>query len=157
MSKSLNRVKTALADAGIAAEILEMPSETRTAADAARAANCQIDQIAKSIIFRGEESNRLFLFITSGGRQVSIEKSSALVGETLGRADADYVRKVTGFAIGGVAPIAHLTAPSAFWDCRLSKFDTIFAAAGTPNHIFAVNPADLQNISGAQPADFTTE
>ncbi|MGI9390703.1 MAG: YbaK/EbsC family protein [Boseongicola sp.] len=156
MSKSLKRVNTALANAGITAEVLEMSSETRTAADAARAANCHIDQIAKSIIFCGKDSNRLFLFITSGGNQVSTEKSAALVGEPLARAEADFVRKVTGFAIGGVAPIAHLTPPSAFWDRRLSEFDTVFAAAGTPKHIFAVGPAVLQKISCAQLADFTT-
>ena len=150
-------MKLALADAGIAAEIFEMPSETRTAADAAREANCHIDQIAKSMIFRGEASNQHFLFVTSGGRRVSEAKSAALAGETLGRADAAYVRRVTGFAIGGVAPIAHLTAPNAFWDQRLSDFDTVYAAAGTPSHIFAIEPAILQKLSGAQPADFTSE
>ncbi|MGI9395724.1 MAG: YbaK/EbsC family protein [Boseongicola sp.] len=157
MSKSLKRVKLALADAGVGAEILEMPNETRTAADAAREANCHIDQIAKSIIFRGEESDRLFLFITSGGRRVSSEKATDLVGETLGRADAAYVRMVTGFAIGGIAPIAHLTSPRAFWDPRLSEFNTVYAAAGTPNHIFAIDPTELINISQAQLADFTDE
>ena len=157
MSKSLKRVKLALADADIGAEILEMQSETRTAADAAREASCHIDQIAKSIIFRGEVSENLYLFITSGGRRVSSEKAAALVGEALGRADAAYIRKVTGFAIGGVAPIAHLTAPNAFWDQRLSEFETVYAAAGTPNHIFAIEPAVLQKLSGAQLADFTIE
>ena len=156
MSKSLKRVKIALADAGVDVSILEMSGATRTAADAAREANCHIDQIAKSIIFRGVASNRLFLFITSGGRCVSTEKAAALVGEALGRADAAYVRKATGFAIGGVAPIAHLTAPSSFWDRRLSEFDIVYAAAGTPSHIFAIEPAVLQKLSAAQPADFTS-
>lgn len=155
MSKSLKRVKLALEDAGIGSEILEMPGTTRTAADAAREVNCHIDQIAKSIIFRGENSDQLFLFVTSGGRRVDTSKAAALAGEGLGRADAAYVRTVTGFAIGGVAPIAHLTPPRAFWDKRLSEFDIIYAAAGTPNHIFAIEPSVLIGISKAQAADFT--
>ncbi len=157
MSKSLKRVKLALADAGIDVDILEMSGATRTAADAAREAGCQIDQIAKSIIFRAAETDRLFLFITSGGHSVDDVKATALAGEALGRADAAYVRAVTGFAIGGVAPIAHLTAPRTFWDRRLSEFEIIYAAAGTPHHIFAIPPTVLFEISGAQPADFTSE
>ena len=157
MSKSLKRVKLALANAGIHVDILEMPGATRTAADAARQAECQIDQIAKSIIFRGQETERLLLFITAGGRCVDAEKATILAGEVPGRADAAYVRSMTGFAIGGVAPIAHLTTPIAFWDLRLSEFDIIFAAAGTPHHIIAVEPATPQYISKAQPTDFTSD
>ena len=107
MSKSLKRIKAALAEAGVQAEVLEMAGETRTAADAAREASCDIDQIAKSIIFRGDASGRTVLFITAGGNQVAPDKAGSLAGEALGRADAVFVREMTGFAIGGVAPIAH--------------------------------------------------
>ena len=157
MSKSLKRVKSALADAGVSAEILEMPGATRTAADAAREVGCQIDQIAKSIVCRGEHTDRLFLFVTSGGHRVDAVKAESLAGEALGRADAAYVRSATGFAIGGVAPIAHLTAPRTYWDTRLSDFKIIYAAAGTPHHIFAIDPDLLLKISRAQPADFASE
>ena len=105
MSKSLKRVKAALADAGVTTQILEMAGETRTAADAAREAGCEIDQIAKSIIFRGEISGEVILFITAGGNQVDPVRANAVAGEPLGRADAGFVRDKTGFAIGGVAPI----------------------------------------------------
>ena len=103
MSKSLNRIKAALAEAGVACNVLEMDGETRTAADAAREAGCEIDQIAKSIIFRGETTGEAVLFITAGGNQVDPARASALAGEPLGRADAAFVREKTGFAIGGPA------------------------------------------------------
>jgi prolyl-tRNA editing enzyme YbaK/EbsC (Cys-tRNA(Pro) deacylase) len=156
MSKSLKRVKLALADAGLAVEVLELPGSARTAADAAQEIGCEIDQIAKSIIFRGVVSDQIYLFVTSGGCLVDSAKAAVLAGEPLGRADAAYVRAVTGFAIGGVAPIAHLTAPKAFWDQRLSEFEIIYAAAGTPHHVFAIQPTVLLNISGAQLSDFTS-
>lgn len=155
MSKSLNRVKRALADAGLECEILEMPGGTRTAADAAEAVGCEIDQIAKSIIFRGEATGHVVLFLTAGGNQVSAEKASAVAGQPLGKADADLIRAETGFAIGGVAPVGHLTDFPAFLDPRLLEFETVWGAAGTPRHVFAVNPADLHRMTGAQTADFT--
>ena len=95
--------------------------------------------------------------MTSGGRFVDSAKAAVLAGEPLGRADAAYVRAITGFAIGGVAPIAHLTAPEAFWDRRLSEFEIIYAAAGAPHHVFTIQPTVLREISCAQPADFTSE
>ena len=155
MSKSLKRVRAALETAGVAADILEMPGETRTAADAAREAGCEIDQIAKSIIFRGETSGQTVLFITAGGNQVDASLASALAEEPLGRADADFVREMTGFAIGGVAPIAHKVAPIAYYDPRLMEFGAVYAAAGTPRHIFRIAPEDLQRLSEAQIAAFT--
>lgn len=154
MSKSLKRVAAALDAAGIAAEIREMPAETRTAQQAAEAAGCALDQILKSIIFRGEESGTAILFMTAGGNQVDAAKASALAGEPLGKADAGLIRAQTGFAIGGVAPVG-LTRPiRAFLDPRLLDFAQIWAAAGTPRHIFAADPAQIHRISGAQLADF---
>jgi prolyl-tRNA editing enzyme YbaK/EbsC (Cys-tRNA(Pro) deacylase) len=154
MSKSLARVKAALRDAGIASDVLEMASDTRTARQAA-AAGCALDQIAKSILFQGE-SGRLYLFLTAGGNQVDGAKATALVGEPLGRADADTVRAVTGFAIGGVAPLGHLTPSPVHMDPRLMDFATIWAAAGTPRHIFPCAPSDLHRACGATLAPFTT-
>jgi len=154
MSKSLTRVMDALTDAGLGTVAIEMPSETRTAAQAADAAGCDIDQIAKSIIFAGETTGRLFLFITAGGNQVDPVQAAALAGEPLGRADPHMVRAQTGFAIGGVSPIGHLGPITAFMDPRLSDYSLVYAAAGTPRHIFAVSPDDLEKMSNAQIANF---
>lgn len=154
MSKSLKRVEAALAAAGAVAEIREV-GQARTAAEAAEAAGCTVDQIAKSIIFRGEDSGHVVLFLTAGGNRVSAEKASAVAGQPLGKADAELIRAETGFAIGGVSPVGHLKPVRLFWDPRLAEFEVIWAAAGTPRHIFSIAPAELLRITGAEPADFT--
>ncbi len=155
MSKSLKRVAAALEAAGISSDILEMPGETRTAEQAAEAAGCQLDQIAKSIIFRGEASGHVVLFLTAGGNRVSPAKASAVAGQPLGKADADLIRAETGFAIGGVAPVGHLTQIRSWFDPRLLDFDVVWGAAGTPRHIFPVDPRALLQATGATLADFT--
>jgi prolyl-tRNA editing enzyme YbaK/EbsC (Cys-tRNA(Pro) deacylase) len=154
MSKSMKRVVAALQAAGLQADIHHMANETRTAADAAREAGCDIDQIAKSIIFRGEVTGKIVLFITAGGNHVDPDKASEVAGEPLGRADAAAVRSTTGFAIGGVSPVGHLTPPRSFFDPTLLRFDQIYAAAGTPHHIFSISSQDLLKISSSQIADF---
>lgn len=111
MSKSLKRVTRALQEHGVQCQTVEVGPAT-TAQMAAELVGCEVDQIAKSIIFRGEESGAAILFITAGGNQVDGEKASALAGEPLARADAALIRAQTGFAIGGVAPIGHLTPPA---------------------------------------------
>lgn len=155
MSKSLKRVRAALEVAGIAVDIREV-GQARTAAEAAEAAGCAIDQIAKSIIFRGETSGEAILFLTAGGNRVCADKATALAGEALGKADAALIRAQTGFAIGGVAPIGHLNPIRAFFDPRLSDFDLVWAAAGTPRHIFHIAPDRLLGLTGAQVSDFTS-
>ncbi|MFM2354461.1 MAG: hypothetical protein RLZZ528_197 [Pseudomonadota bacterium] len=155
MSKSLARVKAALAALGLPAEIKTYGAETRTAAQAAAAAGCEIDQIVKSIIFQGETSGEIVLFLTAGGNRVAADRASALAGEPLGRADADLVRARTGFAIGGVSPVGHLSPVRTFADPRLLDFPVIWAAAGTPQHIFAARPDDLVRVTGATVASFT--
>lgn len=154
MSKSLKRVKAALVDAGMETAVLEMPDHTRTARQAADAAGCALDQIAKSIIFQGQDTGECVLFLTAGGNQVDAAKASALAGEALVRADAAVVRAQTGFAIGGVSPVGHLSPICAFWDPRLSEFEVIYAAAGTPRHIFPISPEDLLRLSDAVVGDF---
>jgi prolyl-tRNA editing enzyme YbaK/EbsC (Cys-tRNA(Pro) deacylase) len=149
MSKSLRRVARALADAGLDISPMEMPGSTRTAQDAADAVGCHIDQIAKSIIFLGETSGQAILFITAGGKQVDVAKARDVAGEPLGKADAALIRAQTGFAIGGVAPIGHLTTPVTFWDPRPSDFDVVYAATGTPRHIFPIAPNILLDLSDA--------
>lgn len=153
MSKSLKRVIRALEQAGIAPDIHEL-GLARTAQQAADVAGCTVDQIAKSMIFRGAASGAAILFLTAGGNQVDTAKASVVAGEPLGRADAALVRAQTGFAIGGVAPVGHLNPIRAFLDPRLMAFAQIWAAAGTPHHIFPISPSDLARITGAQTADF---
>lgn len=154
MSKSLKRVETALAEAGVDVRVVEMPGSTRTAEEAAAAAGCALDQIAKSIIFRGEASGHVVLFITAGGNRVDPGRASALAGQALGRADADLVRAETGFAIGGVAPVGLIAPVQTFFDPRLLDFAEVWAAAGTPRHVFAIDPRRLLEITGATLADF---
>jgi len=155
MSKSLKRVRAALEAAGIDTEITETPL-ARTAADAANAIGCEIDQIAKSIIFRGEDSGTALLFITAGGNTVDADKATALAGEPLGKADAALIRAQTGFAIGGVSPVGHLNPIRAFFDPRLADFGVVWAAAGTPHHVFRSKPDELAQLSHAQHVDFTS-
>lgn len=156
MSKSLKRVMGALHDAGIAADIKEL-GLARTAQQAADAAGCHLDQIVKSIIFRGENSGKAILFLTAGGNRVDVAKASALAGEPLGKADAGLIRTQTGFAIGGVAPLGHLNPIRAFLDPRLLEFDTIWAAAGTPHHIFELKSEKITALTHSQHADFIEE
>lgn len=155
MSKSLARVTAALQAAGLEVHIKEMPESTRTAPEAAAAAGVALDQIVKSILFQGA-SGRLYLFLTAGGNQVDAALAATLAGEPLQRADATAVRAVTGFAIGGVAPLGHLTALPLWMDPRLLDFSEVWAAAGTPRHIFAAPPEALQTATGALLAPFTS-
>ncbi len=155
MSKSLSRVVAALRAAGLDAAPVQMPAETRTAEQAAAAVGCALDQIVKSIIFQGEFSGHVRLFLTAGGNRVSALKASVLAGEPLSRADASLVRAETGFAIGGVAPVGHLTPLPVWMDPRILDFDVVWAAAGTPRHVFPAAPRDLLTITGASLADFT--
>ena len=157
MSKSLERVRAALNAAGVAFDLREMKAETRTAEQAAAAAGCALDQIVKSVLFRGSGSGQLRLFLTAGGNRIDPDRASILAGEPLERADAALIRAETGFAIGGVAPLGHLN-PCALWmDPRLMDFAVVWAAAGTPRHIFAIAPAALRRITGAALAEFTAQ
>lgn len=155
MSKSLKRVRAAFEAAGLDIEILEMTEGARTAQAAADAVGCEVDQIAKSIIFRNEADGTAVLFITAGGNKVCAEKASALLGAPLGKADAKLIRAQTGFAIGGVSPVGHLTQPKAYFDPKLLEFGEISAAAGTPNHVFLAPPEVIRKLSGAEVFDFT--
>ncbi|HKK98372.1 MAG TPA: YbaK/EbsC family protein [Marivita sp.] len=156
MSKSLKRVRAALEAANIPADIRDV-GQARTAQEAADSVGCHLDQIAKSIIFRGEASGEAVLFLTAGGNTVDAAKASDCAGEPLGKADAALIRAQTGFAIGGVAPIGHLGPIRAWLDPRLLDFDVVWAAAGTPRHVFPLDPTLLPRISNAQVSDFTSK
>mgnify|MGYP000138531762 CR=1 FL=1 len=154
MSKSLKRVRAALAEFGMQDTIRETGQAT-TARMAADELGCTVDQIVKSIIFRGLENDQCILFLTAGGNQVDAEQAAKLVGQPLGKADANLIRAQTGFAIGGVSPIGHLTTPQAFFDPKLMEFDLIWGAAGTPRHVFSASPSEILEKSNAQLAEFT--
>ena len=125
----------------------------RTAQQAADALGVALGQIAKSIIFKRKPDETAVLVITSGDRRVDEKKVEALVGKT-GRADAEFVRARTGFAIGGVSPLGHLHPPVTLIDRDLFRFEEIWAAAGHPNGVFRLRPQDLPGLtSGAPVAD----
>jgi prolyl-tRNA editing enzyme YbaK/EbsC (Cys-tRNA(Pro) deacylase) len=148
---SVERVRAALAAAGHPDTVQSFPEGTRSAADAAAAVGCEVAQIAKSIIFRAGE--RAVLVIASGANRVDTAKVSAATGLQVKRADGGWVRDVTGFAIGGVAPFGHLTPPVVLVDDDLFRFGQVWAAAGSPMHVFATAPEDLLRLSGGTRAD----
>ena len=156
MSKSHKRVVAALEASGVEFTLRHEEDLTRTAVEAAAAAGCAVDQIAKSIIWKGGDSGKALLFITAGGRRVDEARAESLAGEPLLRADAAFIRETTGFAIGGVSPVGHIAEVRAWIDAELMKFDVIWAAAGTPRDNFAISPADLEKISGAQVSEFSS-
>lgn len=147
---SVERVRAALAAAGHADTVRSFPEGTRSAAEAAAAVGCEVAQIAKSIIFRGE---RPVLVIASGANRVDMAKVASATGFHVKRADGGWVRDVTGFAIGGVAPLGHLTPPVVLVDEDLLHFGTVWAAAGSPMHVFATTPTELLRVSGGVLAD----
>ncbi|AVO43880.1 YbaK/EbsC family protein [Phreatobacter cathodiphilus] len=146
MAGSTDRVRGALRDAGHDDTIVTFPASTRTAAEAAAAVGCAVAQIAKSLVFRA--GDRPVLVIASGTNRVDTGKVADLVGAAVERPDVRWVRDVTGFAIGGVAPVGHLTAPIVLVDADLAAIDPIWAAAGAPNAVFRTRFSDLLALSG---------
>lgn len=132
--------------------MLELDHSTRTAAEAAQAVGCQLGQIAKSLVFRGLDSGRAVLAIASGANRVDEARLAELLGEPIGRASPEFVRDQTGFAIGGVPPLAHATPLPILIDEDLLRFEQIWAAAGTPRALFALPSVDLPRLTGGQVA-----
>jgi prolyl-tRNA editing enzyme YbaK/EbsC (Cys-tRNA(Pro) deacylase) len=149
-SRSVERVRAALLAAGHPDTITSFPAGTRTAVDAAAAVGCEVAQIAKSIVFRA--GGRAAVVVTSGVNRVDTARAEAVLGVRLARADADWVRLNTGFAVGGVAPVGHLAPPLLLLDEDLMALDPIWAAAGSPSHVFRTTPAELTRITGARVA-----
>jgi len=143
LSASAQRVQDALIKLGLTLQVVELPDSTRSAAEAAEAIGCSVGQIAKSLIFKTRKREEPVLVIASGPNRVDEKKIATLVGEMITKADADFVRQNTGFAIGGVAPIGHNQPIRAFIDEDLLIFDEIWAAAGTPNAVFCLTGDDL--------------
>ncbi len=152
LSPSAQRVQRALTAAGIAATITEHETSARTSAEAAVILGCHVGQIAKSLIFRASSGTPV-LVIASGANRVDVAKIAALLGEPIGKADAAFVREVTGYAIGGIPPLAHAQRLSTFIDRDLLAYDVVYAAGGTPHALFPIPPADLVRVADGMVAD----
>jgi prolyl-tRNA editing enzyme YbaK/EbsC (Cys-tRNA(Pro) deacylase) len=150
LSPSALKVQQALESLGFTLQVVELPTSTRTAVEAAQAVGCQVGQIVKSLVFKGKRSERPILVIASGPNRVDERRIEALIGEPLGKADADYVRQHTGFVIGGVPPLGHTQKLETFIDEDLLQYDEVWAAAGTPNAVFRLAPSDLERMTGGR-------
>ena len=147
LSPSAQKVQDTLRMFGFDNEVRELPATTRSAAEAAAAIGCQVAQIAKSLVFKSKTSGKAILIIASGKNRVDEKKLSGYLDEPIERADADFVRQKTGFAIGGVPPIGHSEKLETFIDEDLLQYGEIWAAAGTPNAVFRLTPADLTKMT----------
>ena len=152
LSPSAQRVQDALSAAGVVTTVTEYASSARTSAEAAMVLGCTIGEIAKSLVFRLPDDGAL-LVIASGANRVDEAKIAAVLGQAPGKADAAFVRQVTGYAIGGIPPLAHATPLTTIVDRDLLRFDVVHAAGGTPNAMFPIRPADLVRIAGGRIAE----
>ncbi len=150
MHPSAQRVQNVLTELGFTGQVVEHEASTRTAVEAAQAAGCEVGQIVKSLVFRLQPANEPVLVLVSGPNRVHEKHLGHLLGGALERADADYVREVSGYAIGGVPPVGHKTPLKTYVDEDLLQYETVWAAAGTPNAVFEVNPHELVRISQGQ-------
>jgi len=147
------RTSQLLREAGIDNPVVEFEQSTRTSAEAAAAIGCAVAEIAKSIVFRGKTSGRAIVVVASGDNRVSEAKVAEKVGEPLARADGEFVRSATGYAIGGVAPLGYSQPVTLLLDEDLQRFETVWAAAGTPFAVFPIRPDQLRTLTGVDWAD----
>lgn len=152
-SASIQKVRQAILDKGYDFQILELPDSTRSAQEAADSIGCSVSEIAKSLIFKGKESGKPVLIIASGTNRVSPGKVEKLFDEVILKADADYIRSETGFAIGGIPPVGHKNILQTFIDEDLLQYDTIWAAAGTPFSVFSMKSKDLPDLTDGTISD----
>jgi len=145
------RVQTALIAAGVDTRIEEFPSSTRTAQEAAATVGTSVAQIVKSLVFLA--GGTPVIALVSGVNRLDTQRLGALAGATIGKADADAVRQATGYSIGGVPPIGFPAPIPTFIDRDLLQYEVIWAAAGTPRHVFPITPPDLVRITGGTVAD----
>ena len=147
LSDSAQRVQDVLDAHGITAQVVELPDSTRTAQEAAQAIGCDVAQFVKSLVFKTREEERPVLILTSGSNRVDVKKVGRAVDEAIVKADADFVREHTGFAIGGVPPVGHLDPPITIIDEDLLQYGEIWAAAGTPFAVFRLTADELVEIA----------
>ena len=156
LSPSAQRVQDALAAAGVISRIVEYDTPARTSPEAAAVLGCEVGQIAKSLVFRAA-SGAPVLVIASGANRVDEKKISGLVGEAIGKADAAFVRTVTGYAIGGIPPLAHAQPLVAWIDRNLLQYARVYAAGGSPHAMFPIAPDDLVRVTRGTVADVAAE
>ncbi len=149
LKPAAQRVETAACALGLNVQVRSMDQSTRTAEDAAAACGCSVGQIVKSLVFRGKDSGRPYLLLVSGSNRVNEKAVAEVLGEMLVRPDAQYVRDITGYAIGGIPPVGHATPITTYLDQDLLTYDIVWAAAGTPESVFSVSPAELRDKAGA--------
>ena len=135
---------------GLEVALTEHAASTRTAEEAAAACGCAVGQIVKSLVFKGRKSGTPYMLLVSGDNRVNQKDVAEQIGEPLDRPDADYVRDLTGFAIGGIPPLGHDTPLATFMDEDLFRFEAIWAAAGSPNAVFPATPAALETACRAK-------
>ena len=149
LSSTAQRVRDVLIAAGISTEVMELEKSTRSARDAATAIGCDIAQIVKSLVFKTRDSAEPMLLLVSGANNVSPQALLRAGPGPLEKADANYVKDRTGFAVGGVPPVGHKAPILTFMDEDLFAHEELWAAAGTPNSVFRIGPLDLQRITNA--------
>lgn len=150
LSEKAQKVQEFLTSLGLSVEVKELPQSTRTAQEAAQAIGCTVGQIAKSLVFRGVHSGKAILVVASGVNRVNEAHLAQIVGEPIAKADASFVRRHTGFAIGGVPPVGHSAPLETYIDKDLLRYKEIWAAAGTPHAVFKLTPEELQRIGGGK-------
>ena len=150
LSPSAQKVQDALSQFGLELQVVELAASTRTSQEAADAVGCSVGQIVKSLVFRGRATHNPIFIVASGSNRVNEKTIKNLVGEAIEKPDADYVRQRTGFVIGGVPPVGHAEKLRTFIDEDLWQYDEIWAAAGTPNAVFRLTPADLKTITDGE-------
>lgn len=152
MNERVQSVQQILHDNGHIHEIVMLPDDAHTAQAAADAIGCNVAQIAKSIIFRLEPSAEALLVVASGINRIDETKVEIVVGEKLAKANADFVRKQTGFVIGGVAPIGHSKPIQILIDEDLLLYEAIWAAAGHPKTVFQMTPGEMVKMTNGRVA-----
>ncbi|MBP6951444.1 MAG: YbaK/EbsC family protein [Alphaproteobacteria bacterium] len=147
LSKNAQHVQNTLLEKGLEFKVIELPSSTRTAVEAAETIGCDVAQIIKSLVFQTKKSHKPILVLASGVNRVNEQILSELVGEKIEKADAGFTRKVTGFAIGGVPPVGHSQRIETVIDEDLLKFNKLWAAAGTPSAVFSLDSVNLKDLT----------
>ena len=150
LSTSARRVQDAIVSAGLDCCVVELPASTRTAQEAADAVGCTVGQIVKSLVFRGKQSGKGIFVAASGANRVNEKRFKEYAGEGIEKASPEFVREITGFAIGGVSPVGHLQAMENYFDEALLGYAELWAAAGTPNAVFRLSPSDLVHLTAGR-------
>ncbi len=150
LGSTSQRIQDLLTSLGFNYQVIELPDTTRTAVEAANSVGCTVAQIAKSLVFKGKRTGEPILIIASGSNRVSEKRIAEYIGEPIEKANAEFVRAATGFAIGGVPPLGHVQEIQTFIDKDLLQHEKIWAAGGTPNSVFQLDAKDLQEMTGGQ-------